>query len=54
MINKQDRKKSLKENSLTKQQGEILVLIFIAKRRKRHFENRRQSSTIDPQIRAPP
>jgi hypothetical protein len=48
MINKQDRKKSLKENSLTKQQGESIILRFIAKRRKRDFENRAnlQRSTL--------
>jgi hypothetical protein len=37
MINKQYIKKSLKENFLTKQQGEGLILRIIVRRRKRHL-----------------
>jgi hypothetical protein len=37
-INEQDRKKSRKGNFPTKLQGEGIILTFIDRRRKRHFE----------------
>jgi hypothetical protein len=51
MINKQYRKKSLKGNFLTKQQGEGLILRIIVRRRKRHlFLEQRQSLTIENRL----
>jgi hypothetical protein len=47
MINKQYRKKSLKENFLTKQQGEGLILKIIVRRKKTPFSEQRQSLTTE-------